>query len=108
MSMETESGSEMFRLPELREGLLDREGLEALFSDIASETELLGVSVKGGLTAYATDEEISLFGARDWLMDGKALGIQLRYRHRGVEWWDTLIRTPLGVKLIRIRHQLGC
>jgi hypothetical protein len=30
--------------------------------------------------------------------------VQLRYRYRGRQWWDTLLRTEDGVRIVRIEQ----
>jgi hypothetical protein len=34
----------------------------------------------------------------------RTASVQLRYRHRGEEWWDTLMPSGSGIRLIRISH----
>lgn len=107
---ETEIGPER-PLPPLQEAVLDGATLDQLFFDIAKAAEVVSVSLKGGATARAGDlpragsggDELAL--ARRALSDGTALGVQIRYRFAGSEWWDTLLRTPSGVRLVRVRHE---
>lgn len=107
---ETDIGPEI-ALPPLQEAVIDEATLDQLFFDIAEVAELVSVSLKGGATARAGDlsragsggDELAL--ARRALSDGTALGVQIRYRFAGSEWWDTLLRTPSGVRLVRVRHE---
>ncbi|WP_441285759.1 hypothetical protein ACSRUE_24855 [Sorangium sp. KYC3313] len=107
---ETESAPEI-RLPPLQEAVLDEATLDQLFFDLAEAAELVSVSLKGGATARAGDLPRAGSGgdglalARRALGDGTALGVQIRYRFAGSEWWDTLLRTPSGVRLVRVRHE---
>lgn len=87
-------------LAQLTSADLDPAALEALFADLAALTEIEAVQVKGTATAYAG--AAGLDEARRQLAAG-ARGIQIRYRWRGEAWWDTLIRTPAGVRLVRTR-----
>jgi hypothetical protein len=50
---------------------------------------------------------VSLAEALEQLSSGTALGAQLRYSYKGADWWDTLLRTPNGFRLVRIEHRLG-
>ena len=38
------------------------------------------------------------------LTQGRVQGVQLRYRYRGVEWWDTVMRTSDGYRLVRMQQ----
>jgi hypothetical protein len=89
-------------LPELQEALLDERTLDQLFFDVKHAAELLGVSFKGGEQERAASSGATLEQAREALREGWVLGVQLRYRFRGREWWDTLLRTDQGVRLVRI------
>lgn len=91
-------------LPETWESELDDDTLEALFRDIA-QTTVLEVLVKGAPTALTDARRPTLEEARAMLAAGEIRGVQLRYVHDGVEWWDTLLATPTGgVRLVRIRQ----
>lgn len=93
-----------FVIPDLHEGLLDDATLDALFADIECAAELLGVSVKGGAKTMADESVASLAHARELLRAGTVRGVQLRYQFQGAQWWDTLLRTQNGVRLVRVRH----
>ncbi|WP_437520279.1 hypothetical protein WME79_26305 [Sorangium sp. So ce726] len=108
-SMKETNNDPEIALPPLQEAVLDEETLDQLFFDIAEAAELVSVSFKAGATARAGDlpragsgsGELAL--ARRALRDGTALGVQIRYRFAGSEWWDTLLRIPSGVRLVRVR-----
>lgn len=90
-------------LPDLNQAILDPETLADLFRDIAACTELIAVIPKrSGL--FCDPSPVGLEEGHRLLRDGDVRGLQIRYLHAGGEWWDTLIRLPQGVKLVRIRH----
>lgn len=94
-------------LPALHEAELDRPTVEALFADVAQLCRVLEVLPRGGARERARPAGIPLDLARDQLLAGEIAGVQLRYEHEGAQWWDTLMATPTGWRLVRIRHQLG-
>lgn len=93
-----------FEPAELQQADLDPATLAALFDDIATYTQVIGALLKGAPTSYAPDQLVDLPTARTLLQAGTVRGIQLRYRYQGQEWWDTLLRLPTGVRLVRINH----
>lgn len=90
--------------PQLWQADLDAERLDELFGDLA-QVGPVHIVVRHKAHKMVLDEraEVTLAHARELLGDGKA--VQIRYRHEGVEWWDTL--TPRGdtVRLVRVRHE---
>jgi hypothetical protein len=97
--------SEPIDLPPVSEALLDEETLARLFADLELAAEVLGVVVRrraGRLVEAAGD--LTLADARALFDAGDADGVQIRYRHDGWEWRDTLMRTAQGVRLVRVRH----
>lgn len=92
-------------LPPVHEADLDWPTVDQLFADITALGEVLGISIKGAARGRAQEGGPDLKRAYDCLQGG--LSIQLRYRFEGVEWWDTLMRTPDGVRLVRIGHTWG-
>jgi hypothetical protein len=90
-------------LPEMVPAVLDAVAVERLFSELAFETSVLGILVKGGQSERARAEAPTLRTARDVLLAGEAEGVQIRFVHRGVELWDTVLRTPGGFRLVRVR-----
>jgi hypothetical protein len=101
---QAEGAEEELKLPELQDALLDEKTVDRLFFDVKHAAELIGVAFKGGSQerASATAAGDALDQAREALRAESVLGVQLRYRHRGREWWDTLLRTPAGIRLVRI------
>lgn len=89
-------------LPALAEGLLDDAQLQALFADFASRATVTGIALKGGEQARASNAKVSLEQARAQLASGAVHGVQIRYDHAGRCWCDTLLRTPEGVRLVRM------
>lgn len=87
-------------LPELHQAVLDGPTLDALFADLAACTEVLDVQAKGSATAYAHDAA-GLGAVREALLSGSVHAAQIRYRWRGEIWWDTLLRVPGGVRIVR-------
>ncbi len=93
-------------LPEVLEGTLDLATVEALFADVAATGGLVAVVVKHGRQAEPPRGAGGLPEAKDGLLQGRATAVQLRYRHDGREWWDTLMRVgPSAWRLVRIAHE---
>ncbi len=90
-------------LPELREGWLDAPQVQALFGDLRACAKLLSVRTKGGTQMRAEAATSSLDEAEAALLEGRLHGVQVRYGYEGAYWCDTLVRTPRGVRLVRIR-----
>lgn len=87
----------------LQDAILDEATLDRLFDDVATSAELLEIAFKGGSEAMTPEPTAaSLASARRALRDGAVFGVQLRYRFAGTEWWDTLMPTRNGVRLVRI------
>lgn len=86
---------------------LDRDTLSELVTDIGALGEGLEIIIKRGPGYVESHEGISLESAMELVTQGLAQGVQLRYRYRGVDWWDTLMQTPAGVRLVRIQHAEG-
>jgi len=87
-------------LSQLHEATLDEDTIDALFADLATRTEVDQVLVKGGSMANAGTAP-SLSDARSALVSGAALGVQIRYRWQERWWIDTLMRTPVGIRIVR-------
>lgn len=93
------------RLRDFHEAFIDPATLEQLFVDWAGAAEVLAVMAKGGTTDRAHGGTLSLEEGRALFMDKKVRGLQVRYRYEGSEWWDTLMRTPAGVRIVRIEQE---
>lgn len=92
-------------LPDVHEATLDAATEASLLNDIGALTEVLGVTLKGAATERVSERPLTLAEALDAWRSGAARGMQIRYRHQGVEWWDTLLRTPSGARLVRIAQR---
>lgn len=88
--------------PTVHEAELDDATLDALVGDIARETRVLAVMVKGGATALAEGGGVTLEEAVAMLRAGHVRAVQARYEHRGQTWSDTLLRGATGVRIVRI------
>lgn len=91
-------------LPELQDALVDQGTLECLFRDIAMCTHVLEVIPKFARDVMTGDEKLSIEDALRLLVQGQARAVQVRYRHESAEWWDTIMETPQGFRVVRIRH----
>lgn len=98
-----EPTSEM-KLPELNQAILDPQTLANLFRDIQSLTKVLEVIPKYAANAYVGQTSISLEEGHRLLRNRKVRAIQIRYIYEDAQWWDTLVDTPAGVRVVRIRH----
>lgn len=98
----------MDNLPELNQSIIDAPTLHQLVADIQSLTEILEVIPKGAPDRYVAEPgatpAMNIELGRDLLLAGEIRGLQIRYRHEGAQWWDTLLHTPDGIKIVRIRH----
>lgn len=92
-------------LPPVHDAVLDDAFVERLFADVGACTELLSVSTKGGAERRAEALPLSLEHAQRALAAGAVHGVQLRYRHEGREWCDTILRQPAGYRVVRIEAQ---
>lgn len=91
------------QLAELVQADLDAATLDALERDLAALTTVLDVQVKGAAATYAAGTGTALAEALAALRAGAVRGVQLRYAYQQEVWWDTLLRTPAGVRLVRMR-----
>ena len=93
-------------LPDLHQSELDVGTLRQLFEDVRAHTELMEVIPKYAATGYVPEiAAITLAEGLDLLLAGGVRALQLRYRHDGTVWWDTLMPTPHGTfRIVRIQH----
>lgn len=89
--------------PDVFESTMDAETLSALFSDLARHAEVLEVRLKGGARDRGTQGPHDLRLAEQRLESGDVRGVQIRYRHDGHLWMDTLMATDAGTRLVRVR-----
>lgn len=78
--------------------------LDELFCDIAALGQDPVVTLKHGATEHvASAAPVSLEQAKQALLERTIVGAQIRYRHNGIEWIDTLIRVHSAIRLVRAR-----
>jgi hypothetical protein len=94
-------------LPDLHQAELDEATLRQLFEDVAAHTELLEVIPKHAAAGYVPESaSITLAEGIDLVLTGGVRALQLRYKHGGTTWWDTLMPTPHGTfRIVRIQHE---
>jgi len=94
------------KLPDLQQSYLDDDTLDAYIADINGLVELIEVIPKYGAQQYAPEEDakIDFTEAMSTLRSGGYRGLQVRYRYEGSQWWDTLMSTPEGIRIVRIQH----
>lgn len=99
--MDEEIGDDV-PLPPVQDAVLDAAFVDRLFADVGACTELLSVTTKGGAELRAGGEGTTLAEAHAALSAGVVLGVQLRYRHEGRAWCDTILRRADGFRVVRI------
>lgn len=100
----TDTNLSKLNLPELHQAELDPATLEALFTDLEAFTKILAVIPKA-TQGHVEPKNISLNQGRELILKGQLRGLQIRYQYDGNEWWDTLICTPSGVRITRIKQE---
>ncbi|AKJ05636.1 hypothetical protein ATI61_102693 [Archangium gephyra] len=103
----TNVSAENAALPRLQDAILGPETLEQLFRDIQRCAVVDEVLLKGSAALMASEKSVPLPEAELALREKRVAGVQIRYWYEGANWWDTLMHTPRGVRLIRIEHRLG-
>jgi hypothetical protein len=103
MAETVELPESFLEVPELDVLVLDAPAVQRVFQELAFETTVLGVLVKGATSDRAKAPAPSLGTAREILLGGEATGLQIHYVHGGAEWWTTLMRTAVGVRFVRVR-----
>lgn len=91
-------------LAQLHEGLLDSDQLSAVLADIEAHTIVDIVFIKGGAAQYAQPGPVTFEVGRDAFVGGHVRGLQVRYLWNDDEWWDTFMRLPDGVRLVRMKQ----
>lgn len=90
-------------LPPVHEGLVDAATLAALLDDIEATGAVRSVTVRAGRTAEPPRGASALGQVRADLLAGRVPAVQLRYRHDGREWCDTILARPGGAwRVVRI------
>lgn len=98
------SDDQPIEFPDLNQGLLDEATLAQYFEDLRL-ARVFAVLVKGGAERYANENSIALETAQKLLAMGLCRGVQIRYVWQDEEWWDTLMRTAEGTRLVRVHHR---
>jgi hypothetical protein len=91
-------------LPPMSDALLTDEQLASLFRDYRQCAESLRLLVKPGPGFVPAGPEPSLDEVETLLRERRIRGLQVRYRYDDLQWFDTLMVQPSGVRLIRISH----
>lgn len=88
--------------PEVQEVLLDEVQFDGLVSDLESEARVVYVKTRGypGRTRVVHGFEDAVAALRA----GEIAGIQVVYAWDNRTWLDTLTRTTLGIRLVRVAH----
>jgi hypothetical protein len=96
--------TEKLELPPVHTALLDADTLAALLRDLALRANVLDVRVKAHVASHASTDSWSLEAACRALAEGRLRGVQVRYALGADVWRDTLMLTPEGTRLVRIRE----
>ncbi|MCB1129514.1 MAG: hypothetical protein KDN05_00195 [Verrucomicrobiae bacterium] len=96
-------------LPDLHQSEVDEATLRQLFTDVGTHTEIIEIIPKHALGYVAeSPESLQLDEAYKLLVSRSVRGLQLRYRHDGKTWWDTLMPLPGGLfRIVRIEHDFS-
>lgn len=96
-------------LPDLHQSEIDEATLRRLIADIGTHAEILEIIPKHA-PGYVAEipETLQLDEAYQLLANRAVRGLQLRYRHEGKTWWDTLMPLPGGLfRIVRIEHHFS-
>lgn len=94
-------------LPELQQSILDPAMVSQLFADIHNCTQVIEVLPKYSAQGYVADKRITLQEGEELYRAGALRALQIRYSYNGSEWWDTLMNTPQGTRIVRIQHDFS-
>ena len=95
-------------LPELRASALDLAEVERLLNDIEACAQITEIIPKQSAQGYAPETgSLTLDDARQLLRARTVRGLQIRYRHDGADWWDTLMVAGENFRLVRVRHEFA-
>lgn len=90
--------------PEMHDAVLSSDELSALFRDYRECAVVGEILVKPGPGFVSTESAPTLEQAEELLRNRAVRGVQVRYQFNDGAWWDTLMQTPAGVRLVRIRQ----
>lgn len=88
--------------PDLYEGELDDDAIDALFTDLAGCAEIQHIRTRGPSAGDGPPESLEV--VRRQLAAGEVTSVQIAYRFRDEAWCDTLMTGPAGVRLVRVRQ----
>lgn len=94
-------------MPELREGLLTIDDLNALCADLTQLTRIISIQTRARGSTNAQSAASTLDESFQQLWQGQFQAVQVRYFYDGHEWTDTLMRVPPHVRVIRCQHPGG-
>jgi hypothetical protein len=98
--------SETPPLPDLLQSDIDDATLRQLITDIGTYTQITEIIPKHA-PGYVEENPgpLQLDEAYRMLSERSLHGLQLRYRHEGKTWWDTIMPQPGGLfRIVRIEH----
>jgi hypothetical protein len=99
-----DSDSTPVPLPDLQDAVLTEHELEVYFSDLQTHANVGEIILKMGATERARVGAPTLAEAQTALVQGDVRGVQIRYVHAARQWWDTLMVTAGGIRLVRIER----
>jgi hypothetical protein len=96
-------------LPDLHQSEIDEATLRDLITDIGTHTQILEIIPKYAPGYVAENPApLQLDEAFQQLVSRELRGLQLRYRHDGKTWWDTLMPLSGGLfRIVRIEHHFS-
>ena len=101
--------SEILALPDLLQSDIDEATVRQLITDIGTHTEVIEIIPKHA-PGYVEENPapLQLDEAYRMLASRTVRGLQLRYRHQGKTWWDTVMPLPGGLfRIVRIEHHFS-
>jgi hypothetical protein len=95
------------QLPALNEANLDWEELDCVLADLDDFANVLSIIGKeAGHENTPRDKRFTgLAEARDLLVSGDVVALQVRYEFADQTWFDTFLREPTGARLVRMPEQ---
>lgn len=94
-------------LPPMCDAVLDDEQIAALFRDYRQCAQSPQIVVKNGPGLVPVAPSPSVDEVETLLRDRRIRGLQVRYVYQQLQWFDTLMVQPSGVRLIRISHPIA-
>lgn len=91
-------------MPPMNDAVLDDAALASLFRDIGQLTQVDEIIIKQRPGHVNDAQQVTLQEALELLRFRQVKGVQIRYRHDGAHWWDTLMPIGESVRLVRVRH----